>query len=73
MHDPATKALLDVLAASGVTLTHERTRDGEQHLHRYCDEFAFRGNHRKATDGERTEAALKLAPGARVLYKTNSD
>ncbi|MHC4698028.1 MAG: IS1595 family transposase [Planctomycetota bacterium] len=42
---------------------------GKQHLHRYCDEFAFRWNHRKATDAERTEAALRLAPGCRLLYR----
>ncbi|UCE58174.1 MAG: IS1595 family transposase [Phycisphaerales bacterium] len=43
---------------------------GKQHLQRYCDEFAFRWNHRKVSDGERTEAALKLAPGARLAYRT---
>lgn len=42
---------------------------GKQHLHRYCDEFAFRWNHRKTTDARRTEAALKLAPGCRLAYK----
>lgn len=41
----------------------------KQHLQRYCDEFAFRWNHRETTDAERTEAALKLAPGARLTYK----
>lgn len=43
---------------------------GKQHLQRYCDEFAFRWNHRETTDAERTEAALRLAPGTRLLYKT---
>ncbi len=38
------------------------------HLHRYADEFAFRWNHRKVTDGERAEIALRLAPGCRLLY-----
>ena len=42
----------------------------KQHLHRYCDEFAFRWNHRKATDAERTRAALRLAPGCRLRYRT---
>lgn len=42
---------------------------GKHHLHRYCDEFAFRWNHRKTTDGERTKAALRLAPGCRLTYK----
>ena len=42
---------------------------GRQHLRRYCDEFAFRWNHRKVSDGERTEAALRLAPGVRLAYR----
>jgi ISXO2-like transposase domain len=29
-----------------------------QHLGRYCDEFSFRWNHRKTTDGERTIEAI---------------
>ncbi len=41
---------------------------GKQHLHRYCDEFSFRWNHRKTTDAERTESALRLAPGCRLTY-----
>lgn len=41
----------------------------KQHLQRYCDEFAFRWNHRKTTDSQRTEAALKLAPGCRLAYR----
>ncbi|MCH8853104.1 MAG: IS1595 family transposase [Planctomycetes bacterium] len=41
----------------------------KQHLQRYCDEFAFRWNHRKTTDGKRTEAALRLAPGGRLRYR----
>lgn len=40
-----------------------------QHLQRYADEFAFRWNHRKVTDAERTEAALMMAPGCRLTYK----
>lgn len=42
---------------------------GRPHLQRYCDEFAFRWNHRKRTDAQRTEAALRLAPGARLTYQ----
>ena len=41
----------------------------KQHLHRYCDEFGFRWDHRKATDGERTVAAIRLAAGKRLLYR----
>ncbi|NOT01870.1 MAG: IS1595 family transposase [Phycisphaerales bacterium] len=44
---------------------------GRHHLHRYADEFAFRWNHRTVTDGERTDAALKMAPGTRLVYKAD--
>jgi hypothetical protein len=42
---------------------------GKQHLQRYCDEFSFRWDHRKATDHQRTEAALRAAPGKRLLCR----
>ncbi|MGP8051374.1 MAG: IS1595 family transposase [Desulfobaccales bacterium] len=38
------------------------------HLHRYCDEFSFRWNYRKADDGERTEAAIRGSEGKRLMY-----
>ncbi len=41
---------------------------GNGHLQRYCDEFSFRWNRRKISDAERTESALRLAPGCRLLY-----
>jgi transposase-like protein len=41
-----------------------------QHLHRYCDEFSFRWNHRKIDDSDRTAEALKSAEGKRLKYKT---
>lgn len=41
----------------------------KQHLGRYCDEFSFRWNHRKVTDGERAEAAIKGAFGRRLTYR----
>jgi hypothetical protein len=41
----------------------------KKHLHRYCDEFSFRWNHRRTTDGERTDAALRGAEGKRLTYK----
>lgn len=41
----------------------------KRHLHRYCDEFSFRWNSRKATDGERTREALRMAEGRRLTYK----
>ena len=39
------------------------------HLHRYCDEFSFRWDERKITDGERAVEAIKGANGKRLIYK----
>ncbi len=39
------------------------------HLHRYCDEFAFRWDTRKNTDQERMVTALRLAEGKRLVYR----
>jgi len=41
----------------------------KQHLPKYCDEFSFRWNFRKISDGERTVAAIQQAEGKRLLYK----
>ncbi|MDI6808509.1 MAG: IS1595 family transposase [Candidatus Eisenbacteria bacterium] len=41
----------------------------EKHLDRYNDEFAFRWNMRKSTDGERAMAALRAVEGKRLTYK----
>ena len=41
----------------------------KQHLHRYCQEFSFRWDHRKVTDSQRTEDALSGAAGKRLMYK----
>ena len=40
----------------------------EAHLQRYCTEFDFRFTHRKATDAERADAALKGIFGKRLMY-----
>jgi len=40
-----------------------------KHLQRYCDEFSFRWNQRKVTDGERTLAALRSTEGKRLMYR----
>lgn len=39
------------------------------HLQKYCNEFSFRWNHRKTTDGERTARAIKGSWGKRLSYK----
>ena len=40
-----------------------------EHLNRYCDEFAFRYESRKATDGERAKMLVAKAEGKRLTYK----
>lgn len=40
--------------------------DSKTHFPRYCDEFAFRWNYRKVTDGEREESALRSASGDKI-------
>jgi hypothetical protein len=40
----------------------------KEHLHRYCDEFAFRWNTRFLNDGERISAAIQNADGKRLIY-----
>jgi transposase-like protein len=39
------------------------------HLGRYCDEFAFRYENRKATDGERANLLVAAAEGKRLTFK----
>jgi transposase-like protein len=41
----------------------------EAHLQRYCTEFDFRFTHRRTTDEERAEAALKQVGGKRLMYR----
>jgi transposase-like protein len=41
----------------------------KQHLDRYCDEFSFRWDHRKTTDSERTDVAIRQTAGKRLSYK----
>ena len=41
----------------------------EEHLNRYANEFAFRWNNRKVTDGERAVMAIRGIEGKRLYYK----
>jgi transposase-like protein len=40
----------------------------KKHLHRYCNEFSFRWNRRKISDGERMTDAIKGVKGKRLMY-----
>lgn len=42
------------------------------HLARYCDEFSFRYNSRKVTDGERAALVVAGAEGKRLTYRQPS-
>ncbi|MEK7467101.1 MAG: IS1595 family transposase [Planctomycetota bacterium] len=42
---------------------------GRDYLKKYADEYVFRYNRRKMTDGERMVEALKLAPGCRLTLE----
>jgi transposase-like protein len=41
----------------------------KKHLHRYVDEFSFRYNTRKNTDGDRVVMAIQSADGKRLMYR----
>lgn len=41
----------------------------KKHLHRYVNEFSFRWNHRKVSDGSRMIAAINGVSGKRLMYK----
>jgi hypothetical protein len=40
-----------------------------KHLHRYCDEFSFRWDHRKTSDADRTAEAIRSGEGKRLMYR----
>jgi transposase-like protein len=42
----------------------------KKHLHRYCNEFGFRWDNRKITDGERMVEAVKGIEGKRLMYRS---
>ena len=41
----------------------------EKHLAKYCNEFSFRWDNNKVTDGARTENAIKGFEGKRLMLK----
>ena len=41
----------------------------KEHLDKYCNEFAFRWNHRKISDGERMAVAINMIEGKRLMYR----
>ena len=45
----------------------------KEHLDKYCNEFAFRWNNRKITDGERIAVAINMIEGKRLMYGDSSN
>ena len=41
----------------------------KHHLHRYCDEFDFRYNYRKVSDGMRTAILIQKVEGKKLAYR----
>jgi transposase-like protein len=54
-----------------ITGTHHNV--SKEHLHRYVNEFAFRWNTRKLTDGERVQAMVDATVGKRLTYRPLTD
>jgi hypothetical protein len=44
-----------------------------EHLPRYCDEFSFRWDFRKVSDGERMVEGLKRTVGKRLTYRPTTN
>jgi transposase-like protein len=44
----------------------------QEHLHRYCAEFAFRWDTRNVCDGDRIAAVIKRAEGKRLVYSAST-
>jgi transposase-like protein len=55
------------LLKRGITGSYHHVSRG--HLQRYCDEFAFRYEHRKTSDGQRAALLVEAAEGKRLTYK----
>lgn len=51
----------------GVTGSFHHISD--KHMNRYLDEFSFRWDLRKVSDGERTVEAIKASEGKRLMYR----
>jgi len=65
-HVNTAESFFSLLKRGVVGAWHHVSRE---HLPKYANEFAFRWNNRKVTDGERTIAAIKATEGKRLSYK----
>lgn len=66
IHTNTAESFFALLKRGHYGVYHHMSR---KHLARYCDEFSFRWDHRKVTDGSRTETAIAGAAGKRLTYQ----
>lgn len=66
IHTNTVESYFALLKRGHYGIYHKMSR---KHLGRYCEEFSFRWDHRKVSDGERTEAAMAGAEGKRLTYR----
>jgi transposase-like protein len=66
-HNNSAEGFFSLLKRGIIGTFHAVSR---KHLHRYVDEFAFRYNTRKNTDGDRVVMAVRAAEGKRLMYRT---
>lgn len=64
-HSNTAESFIALLKRGHYGVFHVMSR---KHLHRYVNEFSFRWNQRKVTDGERMVAAIEGAEGKRLMY-----
>jgi transposase-like protein len=66
VHTNTAESFFALLKRGHYGIFHQLSR---KHLHRYCDEFTFRWDHRKQSDGARMTAAIEGVQGKRLMYK----
>jgi transposase-like protein len=66
VHVNGSESFFSLLKRSIVGAFHHVSK---KHLPKYCDEVAFRWDHRKTLDLERTFAALAATEGKRLMYR----
>jgi transposase-like protein len=66
VHTNTAESFFALLKRGHYGIFHQMSK---KHLHRYCNEFGFRWDHRHVTDGERMVAAIMGVKGKRLMYK----
>lgn len=70
IHSNTVESVFSLVKRGMMGTFHSVTR---KHLPNYLDEFAFRWNTRKMTDGERVSSAIRQVEGKRLEYRESVD